>query len=334
MNFPSIRFPRAFTIGFVLLLAGGAAHAQRFDTPGHSIGKVSTEGNLIVLELDKDALGTKNFFDLAGHTLRFTPDGTHYRVENQPLQWESELGPETKDPEFTLHNFRFPFSGKSLNSFIDGPTGAINFGETETPPNPEPNSFFHRPAGISVSRFAQLGDAAATMINTIPAICVFFKPRTSGPRYVKELPDRVVVTWDLTEPYGNIQDFTWSKTTNRFQAVLHKDGEIDLSYQELAAKDAIVGLFPVVSGGPEKTLGTLPGNERSASSERPGLRSLKLSAVNGVFLKATFETYAPVPPQGDPKAAGTVYRVTFDSGKSQSTPASSNAQPSGAPGAS
>ena len=42
----------------------------------------------------------------------------------------------------------------------------------------------------------------------------------SGPHYVKELPDRVIVTWDVTEPFGNIQDFTWVKTVNRFQAVL------------------------------------------------------------------------------------------------------------------
>jgi hypothetical protein len=51
----------------------------------------------------------------------------------------------------------------------------------------------------------------------------------SGDRYVKELPDRVAVTWDVTEPYGNIQDFTWTKTINRFQAVLHKDGAIEVS---------------------------------------------------------------------------------------------------------
>jgi hypothetical protein len=30
----------------------------------------------------------------------------------------------------------------------------------------------------------------------------------SGDRYVKELADRVVVSWEVTEPYGNIQDFT------------------------------------------------------------------------------------------------------------------------------
>lgn len=294
-----------------LLLVSGMLHAQRFDTPGHSIGKVSTDGNLIVVELDKDAFGTKNFFDLGGKTVRFTPDGTHYRIETQALQWDSDFGQEIKNPEFALHQFEFPFSGKSWNSFIVGPTGAISFGASAAPPSPEPNSFFRRPAGISVSRFAQLGDAATTMMNTMPAICAFFKPRMSGPRYVKELADRVIVTWDLTEPWGNIQDFTWDKTINRFQAVLHKDGEIDLSYQQLNAKDAIVGLFPLVSNGPEKTLAILKGPAHPAMTAQPALRSVKLSVVDNLFLKVTFETSGPVPPEGDPKVSGASYRVVF-----------------------
>ena len=107
--------------------------------------------------------------------------------------------------------------------------------------------------GVSIARFDPLSEGAANLVNTVPAICVFFKPRMSGDRYVKELDDRVVVTWDVTEPFGNIQDFTWTKTVNRFQAVLHKDGAIEMSYQELAAKDAIIGVYPLVSGEDGKT---------------------------------------------------------------------------------
>jgi len=58
----------------------------------------------------------------------------------------------------------------------------------------------------------------------------------------------VVVTWDLTEPFGGLLDFNWDKTINRFQAVLHRDGSIEMSYKELEAKDAIVGLYPVLAG--------------------------------------------------------------------------------------
>jgi hypothetical protein len=70
----------------------------------------------------------------------------------------------------------------------------------------------------------------------------------SGPRYLKELSDQVVITWDLTEPFGGLLDFTWFKTINRFQAVLHRDGSIEMSYKELTAKDAIVGIYPAPSG--------------------------------------------------------------------------------------
>jgi hypothetical protein len=85
-------------------------------------------------------------------------------------------------------------------------------------------------AAVSVRRFAELQQAGPALINTVPAISVFFKPRMSGVRYLKESDDRAVITWSLTEPFGGIQDWTWKPTVNRFQAVLRKDGTIDLSY--------------------------------------------------------------------------------------------------------
>ena len=46
------------------------SHAQDEEIePGHSIGKVSTDGNLVVMELDDGALGKANLFDLVGKTL-------------------------------------------------------------------------------------------------------------------------------------------------------------------------------------------------------------------------------------------------------------------------
>jgi hypothetical protein len=59
----------------------------------------------------------------------------------------------------------------------------------------------------------------------------------------------VVITWDVTEPFGGLLDFTWFKTVNRFQAVLSRDGSIEMSYKELTAKDAIVGIYQVLSSG-------------------------------------------------------------------------------------
>ena len=82
---------RFFLSGFLIACL---AHAQGRQEPGHSIGKISTQGDLIVMTLDDGALGRANMFDLVRHTLRFTPDGSRYRAENLTWQWDSEFGPE------------------------------------------------------------------------------------------------------------------------------------------------------------------------------------------------------------------------------------------------
>jgi hypothetical protein len=275
---------------------------------GHSIGKVSTQGNLIVMELDDGALGKANLFDLAYRTLRFTPEGPRYRVENEALQWDADFGAALAGPDVTLHQFAFPFSGQRWNSFRVGTTGSIRFG---TPANDEPNPYGHNDGGVSIGRFDPLGEAAGALVNSAPAICVFFKPRTSGPHYVKELSDRVVITWDLTEPFGNIQDFTWVKTVNRFQAVLHRDGSIEMSYKELAAKDAIVGVYPALPGE-EKPLASISVEPHPSLPAHLDVRNLKLAVVDGVLLKVTFETRGPVLPEGDAAVEGTAYQVSID----------------------
>lgn len=229
-----------------LLLIASLSYAQQDVEAGHSIGKVSTQGDLIVMELDKGALGKANLFDLTGHTLRFTPEGSRYRIEIVPLHWDSEYGPELAGVEVSLNKFAFPFSAKSWKSFLVGATGSIRFGASEKDVSLDP--YGHRDGGIILGRFDELASVAHKLIDQGPAICVFLKPRTSGPRYVKELSDRVVVTWDLTEPFGGLLDFTWFKTINRFQAVLSREGSIEMSYQEMAAQDAIVGVYPTRSG--------------------------------------------------------------------------------------
>lgn len=222
-------------------------YAQQDYEPGHSIGKVSTKGDLIVMELNDGALGSANLFDLTGHTLRFTPEGSRYRVESGLLHWDPDYGAELTGAEASLQKFAFPFSGKSWKSFLVGTTGSIRFGASEKDVSLDP--YGHRDGGIILDRFDQLKDVAGKLTDKAPAICVFLKPRMSGPHYVKELSDRVVITWDLTEPFGNILDFTWFKTINRFQAVLNGDGSIEMSYKEMAAKDAIVGIYQAPSSG-------------------------------------------------------------------------------------
>ena len=217
------------------------------EEPGHSIGKASVIGDLILVELNEGALGKANLFDLRGRTLRFTPQDSGYRVENRSLEWDPDYGPKLPGAQVRLQKFTFPFSGTAWDSFLVGLGGTIRFGASEKDVALDP--YGGRDGGIVLERFDELAEVAGKLSNKAPAICVFLKPRLFGPRHVKELSDRVVITWDLSEPYGGILDFTWFPTVNRFQAVLHRDGSIEMSYKELAAKDAIVGVYPVLSNG-------------------------------------------------------------------------------------
>lgn len=227
---------------FSVLSLQHRAQAQGRQEPGRSIGTVRTQGDLIVMTLNEGALGKANMFDLVRRTLRFTPDGAGYRAENVALKWDAEFGTAITNPQVTLRNFQFPFSGKSWDAMSVGVTGSISFGAA---PSGVGGPGGGRGGGVSIDRFAQLQQAAPKLVNTVPALCVFFKPRMSGTRYIKELSDRVVITWSLTEPVGGIQDFTWTPTVNRFQAVLWKDGTVEMSYDDIAAKDAIVGVYPL-----------------------------------------------------------------------------------------
>ena len=303
------------SLWFAVVVMPLYAYAQARFEPGHSIGRVSTHDQLIVRELDEGVLGHANLFDLVGRTLRFTPERGGYRVENLPLTWDAEFGPEHTGGEVKLQNFSFPFSGKSWDSFSVGVTGSIRFGPPQSRPpfDGDPQPFQSRMGGVTIARFDQLAVAARNLVNTVPAICVFFKPRMSGPHYVKELADRVVITWDVTEPHGNIQDFTWGKTTNRFQAVLRRDGSVEMSYSDVAAKDAIVGIYPVPSAGAERQLASLVAAKHSGVAANLDIKKLSVSIVDGVLLKVTLEMRGPVSPENGAEIAGIAYHVSFSS---------------------
>ncbi|MBV9304202.1 MAG: hypothetical protein JOY62_15555 [Acidobacteriaceae bacterium] len=301
-----------------LFLGGLLLHhalAQQSREPGKVIGTVSKAGDLIVMTLKKDALGKANLFNLTGRTLKFRRDKTGYLVENVPIDWNPNVGDALKDDELNLRNFIFPFSGKNWNSFSVGSNGSIRFGPQPAGTSRDTTARAGAPGGgISIGRFDPLQQAAPRLINTIPSICVFFKPRVSGTRYAKELADRVVITWNVTEPAGNIQDFTWTPTVNRFQAVLRRDGSIDMSYQELSAKDAIVGIYPQLASDVEQQLVTLAGEEHPELPSYLDLKKVQVAVKDGVLLKITFQTRGPGLKEGDPAIEGIAYRLLFGPG--------------------
>jgi hypothetical protein len=179
-----------------------AAGTQGGQPPGRSIGRISTHQDLIVFELNEGALGHANMFDLQKRTVRFSPaPAGGYLVETAPLQWDAEEGVEMTGPQVSLRNFRFPFAGKSWDTFTVGVTGSIAFAPPAGGPGGRAGGAGGgqagaggRGGGVTIGRFDQLQEAAPLLVNAQPAICVFMKPRMSGTRAVKELSDRVVIT--------------------------------------------------------------------------------------------------------------------------------------------
>ena len=244
---------RARAVPLVVVLAVGITSPLAARRPqGRPIGKVTTMGNLIHIEVDEGVLAAEHRFDLDRRTLRFTPQPGGYRVENVPLRWDPEFGSALQGNTVTLRNLRIPFSGKTWNSFNVGSNAQITFDA------PEGGAAVTGAAtgrggsggrgGLVMERYAMMQTVGTTFINMVPGIAAFTRVQFSGPRYAKELADRAVVTWTLNEGNGGIQAFSWTPTVNRIQAVLRHDGVIELSYDGVNAKDGIVGIFPLVSG--------------------------------------------------------------------------------------
>jgi len=300
--------------------------AQR--QPGHPIGKVTTTGNLIHLELDSGAVSPERLFDLDHRTLRFTPDGEGYRVENVQLSWDADFGPAFSGGGFKLKELRFPFSGKSWDS-LNVATGAITFGGLRDgggrgrgggpPVGNRTGAGLSGRAGFPLERYPTLQTVGRTFINAIPGIAAFVRVSTdqrSVQRYVKELADRVNVTWTMSETVGGIQAFTWTPTVNRIQASLHKDGVIELSYNDVSARDAVVGVFPEVTAGVEKRLRGVSGDENPSVAPNLDLKSVTFASIDNLFFKVTIETRGAVIPVGDPALDGVMYRIAIDKGPS------------------
>ncbi|MGH7649183.1 MAG: hypothetical protein ACREND_13785, partial [Gemmatimonadaceae bacterium] len=301
------------TIAFAacVLVLPLSSHAQTMASRGRSIGAVSTSGNVIIVDLDRGALARPELFDLAGRTLRFVPVHDRYRVQNEPLQWNADTGHALAGAQVTLTKFAFPFSDRRWTSFLVGTTGSIRFGRSARDVGLDP---YGKPeGGIALGRFDQLAEDTSALIDSAPAICVFLKPRLTGARSVQEMADRVIITWDLTEPFGGILDFHWFSTTNRFQAVLHRDGAIEMSYQAVSARDAIVGLYPTASGA-EQPIAALRGDVRPAAPPALDLDTVRLTSVDGVLVRVAFVVRGGLPASGAPAIEGTGYRIRFDAG--------------------
>lgn len=206
------RIPAPVFLAFLVLPPG--VSGQR--PPGHPIGRVETVGNLIHLELDEDAVAPARLFDLDHRTLRFTPEGGGYTVENVPLVWDDELGQEMSAAAATLEGFAFPFSGREWRELEVG-TGSITFGAGQgeagrgrgrDPVGNRTGAGFRGRAGFQMERYPELRTVGRTFVGMAPGIAAFVKPNLRGQRYWKELPDRVFPTVDagVVRDLGTVGD--------------------------------------------------------------------------------------------------------------------------------
>src|SRR4029078_4069790 len=203
-----------------------------------------------------------------------------------------------------LTRFKFPFSGRTWDT-LNVATGSITFGAMlggrgggggggGAPGGNRTGAGGSGRAGFQMERYAVLQTVGRTFINMIPGIAAFTRVGLNGPLFMKELDDRAVVTWTLSEAAGGIQAFSWTPTVNRIQVTLHKKGVSEVSYNDVNAKDAVVGVFPLVTAGVEKSIATISGDETPGVAPKLDIKSIKLTEIDGLFLKATIETRGPV----------------------------------------
>ena len=75
-----------------LLLYSSLSYTQEEEVePGRAIAKVSTNGDVIVMEFDDSALGKTHLFDLVGHTRRFSPERSGYRPNGGSVTGRRQL---------------------------------------------------------------------------------------------------------------------------------------------------------------------------------------------------------------------------------------------------
>src|SRR5262245_16265140 len=239
--------------GLALGAAAGPAEQQRVNVnsnterggadvtrvPGRKIGTVTTRGDIVHLELDEGVIAN-NLFDLDKRTIRFNPAAGGFRAENLPLQWETATGAALQSADVRLTKFQFPFSGKTWDAMTVSATGLITFGGGYN--------------DLSLGRSCHLQQVGPGIANKIPLIAAFLKQRMNGTRFANELDDRLILTWDTSEPVAGQQDVTFTRTPHHYQAVLHRNGRVDLSYREITARDAVVGVY-TVSASPSTALG-------------------------------------------------------------------------------
>ena len=182
--------------------------------PGRKIGNITTRGNIIQLELDEGVIGRSQPVRSRQAHLRFTPSRRRrrrwrtFRAENLPLAVGRGDRLAAAGQRRPPHEVPVPVLRQDLGRDAGAATGLITFGGGYN--------------DLGLGRFVHLQQVGPDIVNKIPLIAAFLKQRMTGTRYVNELDDRVVMTWDTSEPTSGQQDVTFMRTPHNYQAVLYR----------------------------------------------------------------------------------------------------------------
>ena len=233
-------------------------------------------GNIIHLELDEGVI-QQNLFDLDKRTIRFTPvapkpEGAGgplalqpgskaepvaggFRAENLPLQWDAATGAPLQGNEVRLTKFQFPFSGRTWDAMQVTATGPHRLWRRLQRSRAWPL----RPYAAGRSRHRQQ-DSAHRRVHQAADERHAVRERARRPpgRHVgHERADERAAGRNVT------------RTPHHYQAVLYNDGRIDLSYREMTARDAVVGVYTVPAGGAPATTSIDLSNVKPTDAPRP-----------------------------------------------------------------
>jgi hypothetical protein len=268
--------------------------------------RVYTLGEMVIVELAEDAFIPANLLDLEGSTLDFAPDGEGgFTVGRSALAWDADLGSQINaadagypSTQVQINNFQFPFSGQSWASFHANAHGTISFGGDQR--------------DMNIPRFLEFASYGPQLNGGIPVIAALFRKLGGhfGFRYdlddvnsifVKQRASFVLVTWRISQPYGDLQNFTDQPLLNEFQVRLNSDGSVRISYLKLLAEDGIVGIFtdPGEDCGAVADLATIVDSEDPGLAAHLDITELRVQAVGHCRLRFRYTMRGDLPPASE-----------------------------------
>lgn len=223
-----------------LLLHQGALRAQRAARLRNGGARAAVRlvlpdvGEIAILEDAEGVVARRNEFDLAGRTLSFLPtrtDASRYRYTVGASSYEAaaavqgvlqeNLGDDDSLP--LPLPFEFPFYGQRYRDAFLNSDGSITFQV------PDPAT-----ADRSLGR----------LIAGAPRISALFRDldptQAIDGVFVQATPERLTVTWSDVPEYASFG----RGPLQTFQVRLYPDGRIEMAYQRITTRDAVVGLSP------------------------------------------------------------------------------------------